>query len=150
MTEILNIRHERVDDVPVIIGIGSRLRLAKILDRHMGTHGLQQGLNNGQLALGWLGYILSHADHRKSAVQEWTNDNAQMLCHLLGGPIRETEFSDDRLGGVLLRLSKDDAWAAIERDLWASTVSVYDIDMTGVRLDSMGGIAPIIAPTLSN
>lgn len=135
MTEILNIEHERVDDVPVIIGMGNRLGLATILDHHLGTHGLQQGLNNGQLALGWLGYILSQADHRKSAVQEWANDNAQMLGKLLGCPIREPEFSDDRLGGVLSRLSKDDVWAAIERELWAATVNVYQIEVRGVRLD---------------
>jgi transposase len=136
MTEILSIEHERVDDVPVIIGVGNQLGLATILDRHLGTHGLQQGLNNGELALGWLGYILSQADHRKSAVQEWANDNAQMLGKLLKRSIRETEFNDDRLGGVLSRLSKDDVWAAIERELWAATVNVYQIETADVRLDS--------------
>ncbi len=136
MTEILSIEHERVDDVPVIIGVGKQLSLDTILDRHLDTHGLQQGLNNGELALGWLGYILSQADHRKSAVQEWSNDNAQMLGKLLGRSIRETEFNDDRLGGVLSRLSKDDVWAAIERELWAATVNVYEIETNGVRLDS--------------
>ena len=136
MTEILNIEHERVDDVPVIIGVGNQLGLATILDRHLGTHGLQQGLNNGELTLGWLGYILSQADHRKSAVQEWANDNAQMLGKLLGCPLRETEFNDDRLSGVLSRLSKDDVWAAIESELWAATTTVYQIEVAGVRLDS--------------
>jgi transposase len=136
VTEILSIEHERVDDVPVIIGVGNQLGLATILDRHLGTHGLQQGLDNGQLALGWLGYILSQADHRKSAVQEWANDNVQVLGKLLGCPLRETEFNDDRLGGVLSRLSKDDAWAAIESELWAATVNVYQIEAIGVRLDS--------------
>jgi transposase len=136
MTEILNIQHERVDDVPVIIGMGRQLGLDTILNHHLGTHGLQQGMDNGQLALGWLGYILSQGDHRKSAVQEWANDNAQMLGKLLGRPIREVEFSDDRLGGVLSRLSKDGVWKDIEKALWAATVTVYGIEMTGVRLDS--------------
>jgi len=136
MTEILNIEHERVDDVPVIIGVGNQLGLATILDRHLGTHGLQQGLNNGELTLGWLGYILSQADHRKSAVQEWANDNANMLGKLLGYRLRETEFSDDRLSVILSRLSKDDVWAAIESELWAATTTVYQIEVGGVRLDS--------------
>jgi transposase len=136
MTEILNIRQERIDDVPLIIGVGKRLGLMEILDRHLGTHGLQQGLNNGQLALGWLGYILSQGDHRKSAVEEWAQDNACTLEQLLEQPIRAVEFNDDRLGGVLRRLSDDQNWVAIERDVWQGTIAVYELPATGVRLDS--------------
>jgi len=102
----------------------------------MGTHRLQQGLNNGQLAVGWLAYILSQADHRKSAVREWANARPHLLSHLLGQPIRAVEFSDDRLGGVLHRLSDDTTWEAIERALWAATVTVYELERAGVRLDS--------------
>ena len=91
-------RHERVDDIPLIIGLANKLHLAQVLDSHMKTHGLQQGLNNGQLAVGWLAYILSQADHRKSAVRDWANGISHTLEHLLGHPIREVEFSDDRLG----------------------------------------------------
>lgn len=136
MDTILTLRHERVDDIPVIIGLANQLRLAEILDAHLGTHGLQEGLNNGQLAVGWLAYILSQGDHRKSAVREWANDRAQTLGQLLGQPLREVEFSDDRLGGLLHRLSGDVAWEAIEEDLWAATVAVYELELTGVRLDS--------------
>lgn len=136
MAEILSIHHERVDDVPLIIGVANRLGLADLLNRHLGTHGAQQGLHNGQLAVGWLGYILSQADHRKSAVREWANGLAHTLHHLLGQPIREVDFSDDRLGALLRRLSDDTAWHAIEQDLWAATVTVYDLPLAGVRLDA--------------
>lgn len=136
MAEILYIQHERVDDIPLIIGVANKLGLAGILGQHLGTHGLQQGLDNGQLTVGWLAYILSQADHRKSAVQDWANDIPHTLEQLLGQEIRSVEFSDDRLGGVLRRLSDDEAWAAIEQDLWAATVAVYDLDLIGVRLDS--------------
>jgi transposase len=129
-------RHERVDDIPLIIGLANKLHLAEVLDYHMKTHRLQQGLNNGQLAVGWLAYILSQADHRKSAVRDWANGIPRTLAHLLGHPIREVEFSDDRLGGVLYRLSDDKTWDAIERDLWAATVTVYELELTGIRLDS--------------
>jgi transposase len=135
-TTVLNLEHERVDDIPLIIGLCNRLGLPNILNRHLGTHGHQQGLNNGQLATGWLGHILSQADHRKSAVQEWADDLLQTLSGLLGQPIRPGEFNDDRLGGVLTRLSDDQAWAVIEQDLWASTVTVYEMPLTGIRLDS--------------
>lgn len=135
MAEILSIQHERVDDIPVIIGVANRLGLADILNRHLGTHGLQQGLHNGQLAVGWLGYILSQADHRKSAVRDWANGLSQTLQHLLGQPIRTVDFSDDRLGALLRRLSDDAAWEAIEQELWVASVTVYDLPLTGVRLD---------------
>jgi transposase len=46
------------------------------------------------------------------------------------------EFSDDRLGVVLYRLSNDATWNAIEHDLWATTVTVYALELTGIRLDS--------------
>jgi transposase len=58
------------------------------------------------------------------------------LAHLLGDPIREVEFSDDRLGGVLFRLSDDETWDAIARDLWTATVTVYEFELAGIRLDS--------------
>ncbi|MBM4431665.1 MAG: DUF4277 domain-containing protein [Chloroflexi bacterium] len=136
MAEILTIEQERIDDIPLIIGMANQLGLAGILNNRLGTHGLQQGLNNGQLAVGWLAYILSQGDHRKSAVQEWARDTAHTLEQLLEHPIRDVEFNDDRLGGVLRRLSDDETWDAIEQDLWSVTVTVYDIGWTGVRLDS--------------
>jgi hypothetical protein len=136
MTEIQDFQHERIDDVPLIIGMCNKLGWPAIFNRHLGTHGSQQGLNNGQLVVGWQGYILSEADHRKSAVQEWANDNKHTLGQLLGQPIREIEFNDDRLGGVLCRLSDDEAWAALEQDLWEATVVVYKLESTDVRIDS--------------
>ena len=139
MAEILSIQHERVDDVPVIIGVATKLGMADILNRHLGTHGLQQGLHNGQLAVGWLAYILSQADHRKSAVRDWAGGLSHTLCQLLGQPIRPVDFSDDRLGALLWRFSDDAAWQAIEQDLWTASVTVYDLALTGVRVDATTG-----------
>ena len=136
MAEILSIQHERIDDIPLIIGLAKQLRMIEILDAHLGTHGLQQGLNNGQLAVGWLAYVLSQADHRKSAVRDWATTLPHTLGQLLGQPLREVDFSDDRLGGVLRRLSAEAAWEAIEQALWAATVAVYELPVRGVRLDS--------------
>src|SRR5215470_3892327 len=136
MTQTLILGHERIDDIPLIIGLANKLHLAEVLDHHMGTHRLQQGLHKGQLAVGWLAYILSQADPRKSAVRDWANSMPHTLEHLLGHPIRAVEFSDDRLGGVLYRLSNDATWEAIERSLWTATVTVYEFTLAGIRLDS--------------
>jgi transposase len=58
------------------------------------------------------------------------------LEHLLGHPIRAVELSDDRLGGVLYRLSNDATWEAIERSLWTATVTGYECTLAGIRLES--------------
>jgi transposase len=101
----------------------------------LGTHGLQEGLPNGQLAGGWLADILSQAEHRTSAVRAWANARPHTLGQLRGQPIREVEFSDDRVGGVLSRLSDEKAWEAMEQDLGAVTVAGYERELTGIRLD---------------
>jgi hypothetical protein len=136
MAEELTLTHERVDDIPLLIGLAQKLHLPEVLDRHLGNHGNHQGLSNGWLATVWLAYILSESDHRKSSVEEWAWQHRQMLERLLGQPIRRTEFNDDRLGIVLHRLSQQAAWEAIEDDLWQATVDVYDLEVTSVRLDS--------------
>ena len=136
MTEKYDLIHERVDDIPLLIGLAQRLRLPEIMDKHIGNHGHHQGLSNGWLATIWLAYILSEGDHRKYSVEDWAKKHKHTLEHLAGQPIRQVEFSDDRLGIVLRRLSPPDTWEALEADLWSSTVAVYEIQMTGLRLDS--------------
>jgi transposase len=128
--------HERVDDIPLLIGVMQQLGLATVIDRHVRQHGHHQGLTTGWLVVVWLAYILSEGDHRKFSVQEWVMQHQQTLERLLGQTLRETDFTDDRLTLVLKRLSDTATWQAIEADLWCATLGVYEIEMTGVRLDS--------------
>lgn len=137
MAEHTTLTHERVDDIPLLVGLIERVRLPELLDRHLGTHGHHRGISNGWLAGIWLAFILSEGDHRKSSVQDWADRHQRTLEHLLGRPIRPgIEFNDDRLGIVLQRLSKDAAWEALEAELWQSTLAVYEIEVSSVRLDS--------------
>jgi len=131
-----SITHERLDDIPLLIGLMQKLRLPEILDRHLGNHGNHQGLSNGWLATIWLVYILSESDHRKYTVQDWVESHRHTLECLIGQPIRSVECNDDRLGIVLRRLSNTQAWEALEAELWQSTLKVYAIEVEGVRLDS--------------
>src|SRR3954452_18568634 len=71
MTDTLTLVHERVDDIPLLIGLAQELNLSAVLDRHLGGHHLHQGLSNGWLATVWIAYILSEGDHRNATVQEW-------------------------------------------------------------------------------
>jgi len=81
-------------------------------------------------------FVLSEGDHRKSTVRDWVERHRQILERLLGQEIRPTDFTDDRLGIVLHRLSRTDAWQVLEAELWSNTVVVYDPEVTGIRVDS--------------
>jgi transposase len=124
MDATLELTHERVDDVPLLLGFLIQLRLPEVLDRHLPPHPLHQGLSNGWLITVWIAYILSQADHRKSPVQDWVDGLHHTLEALIGQPIRPVEFSDDRLTLVLNRLSDPDAWRQLEADLWQTQCDV--------------------------
>src|SRR3982075_783529 len=84
----LELTHERVDDVPLLLGFLVRLRLPEVLDRHFPAHPLHQGLSNGWLTTVWIAYILSRADHRKSPVRAWAEELQHTLETLAGRRIR--------------------------------------------------------------
>src|SRR3954468_24911341 len=132
----LELTHERVDDVPLLLGFLIRLQLPEILDRHFPAHPLHQGLSNGWLITVWIAYILSRADHRKSPVQAWTQELQHTLETLIGQDIRPIEFSDDRLTLVLKRLDLDPAWESLEADLWHTHCDIYALPVERVRLDA--------------
>ena len=137
MEATLELTHERVDDVPLLLAFLIYLRLPEVLDRHLPPHPLHQGLSNGWLITVWIAYILSRADHRKSYVQEWADGLHHTLESLIEQPIRPVEFSDDRLTSVLNRLSDLDAWSELESDLWHTQCDVYALpSVERVHLDA--------------
>ena len=132
----LQLTHERVDDVPLLLGFLIKLRFSQVLDRHLPPHPLHQGLSNGWLITVWITYILSQADHRKSHVRDWSADLQHTLESIIGQPFRPVDFTDDRLTLVLKRLSDLAVWARLEADLWQSNCDVYALPVERVRLDS--------------
>jgi transposase len=137
MDATLELTHERVDDVPLLLAFLIQLRLPEVLDRHLPPHPLHQGLSNGWLITVWIAYILSQADHRKSHVQEWVDGLHHTLEALIGQTIRPVEFSDDRLTLVLNRLSDPDGWNELETDLWRTQCDVYALPpVERVHLDA--------------
>lgn len=131
----LTLQHERVNDIPLLLGLMQQLQLPEILEHHLGSHHLHQGIANGGLACGWLAFILSEANHRKVSVQAWAQSHQHTLATVLGQPIRSVEFSDDRLS-ILLRRLHDADWPALEANLWQATCEVYEVPITCIRLDS--------------
>jgi transposase len=131
----LTLQHERVDDIPVLLGLMDKLQLSGLLERGLGGHHLHQGIANGLLTCGWLAFILSQANHCKVSVQGWAQSHQHTLETLLGQSLRPVEFSDDRLG-ILLRRFHDTDWETLEADLWQATFEVYEVPIDCVRLDS--------------
>ena len=134
-TTELTITSERIDDFVLLLEIMKRLGFPAILERHLARHGLQQGLSWGWVATIWLAHILSQGDHRKLTVRDWVRQAHEALERVTGLDIRETDFTDDHLTLLLRRLSKPEAWHAIELELGQSIVRVYDLKPRRVRLD---------------
>jgi transposase len=134
-TQPLIVKQERIDDVPLLLGMMRRMKIAQTLDKHLGQHHLHQGLSNGNLAVGWLAYILSESDHRKSAVQQWANRIPVTLESFFATTLRPHEFSDDRLGILLTNLAAAD-WDDIESDLFYSCFDVYELPKDAFHLDT--------------
>jgi transposase len=134
-TGTLSLTHERVDDIPLLLGFMQEMNFPVLLEQHLGSHHLHRGLSNGWLATVWLAFLLSQSNHRKVSVQDWARKHSHTLETLLGEPLRSVEFGDDRLSIILRRLHDAD-WSALEADLWQATCEVYEISYQCIRLDS--------------
>jgi len=136
MATELTVTTERIDDFVLLIHVMLRLNLPEILDRHLPRHWCQQGLSWGWVATIWLAHILSQGDHRKLTVRDWVRQARHTLERATRQPIRDTDFTDDRLTIVLRELSQPTYWHAIERELGQHTLRVYDLEQKRVRVDA--------------
>ena len=135
MAEI-EIEHERVDDLPLLVGQQQKMGIAEIIDGIITPHWRRQGLSVGQTIVAWLVFILSESDHRLSYVEPWVANHLETLKRLINPVLTVQDFNDDRLGDVLRYLSDDASWTAIERALGQRTIRVYQLPQECVRLDS--------------
>ena len=136
MTTEMEIRNERVDDLPLLIALQQRMGIGEVIDEVIAPHWRQQGISVGQTAEIWLAFILSEADHRLSYVEPWVARHEETLKQGMATALRAQEFNDDRLGDVLRYLSEDASWTAIERELSERLMRVYRLPQACVRLDS--------------
>jgi transposase len=127
---------ERIDDVVLLLHVMKQMELPELLDKHLPRHWKQEGLDWGWVVVIWLAYILSEGDHRKVVVREWVNQQKTMIEQVCGLALRETDFTDDRLGIVLGKLSKPKIWEEIETALNRQTIRIYQLSSECVRLDA--------------
>jgi transposase len=136
MANAINIISERIDDVVLLLHTMIKMGLPELLNRHLPRHWKQTGLDWGWVAVIWLSYIVSQGDHRKVQVREWVKQRRYTIEQVCDLELRDTDFTDDRLSILLKRLSDDQTWADIERDLTQQTLRVYDLSVEQVRLDA--------------
>ena len=110
--------------------------LPEIINQHLPRHWKEKGLSWGWVATIWLSYILSQGDHRKVKVREWVNQRSYCLETVCDLELRETDFTDDRLGILLRRMSQTDTWSAIETNLNRESISVYQLPVNQIRIDA--------------
>ena len=136
MTTPINVFHESVDDIPVLIAVLSKMRVAALLDQHFPTNGNRTGLSLGQTAVVWLTYLLSQGDHRLNQVEPWIATHQQTLTRCLGCPVEPRDGADDRLATVLDYVSVRENWVAFEAALNRRVLRVYDLQAQCVRIDT--------------
>src|SRR5215470_9060687 len=131
------LRVEAVADLPVLWATLQRLDLPATLDRHFPAPPHWKGpLTPGEVLAVWLLFVVSQGDHCLNHVQPWVAQHQGVLSALVGKAVLPTCAHDDRLADWLTRLSRGDAFAALERDLNRHTIRVYQLPTDLVRLDA--------------
>lgn len=136
MPEDINAISERVDDIPVIVALLLKMRVAELIDLHFPTNGNRTGLSLGQMCVIWLTFILTQADHRLNQVEPWVAEHQQTLSGCLGCEVEPRDCTDDRLATGLDYLSVGENWRLFETDLNRQVIRVYDLRSQQVRIDT--------------
>lgn len=79
-----------MDDLPLVLHWLKQMEVATILDKWlMPAHQNRSGLSDGQLAVLFLAYVVSQADHRLNHGEAWVRAHQRMLELTTGWEIRD-------------------------------------------------------------
>jgi transposase len=130
---------ERIDNLPVLIYWLKRMQVEVVIDHVLGPpHGNWEGLSYGEVALVFVAYVLMSCTHFLSPMQAWASKHLVSLSQAMGKPVREADFTDDRLG-VVLNYVGDEAThpgEQIERELGQHIVRAYALPTETARIDT--------------
>jgi transposase len=133
----LAITSERIDDVPLLIYWLLQMHIDKIIDAVLGPpHGNRQGLSYGQQAVVFIAYILTECNHFLSPVRDWALERRECLSQALGCPIRDTDFTDDRLEDLLDAVGAVETREQIEMQLGQHLIRAYALPTDTGRIDT--------------
>ena len=129
---------ERSDDIPLIIYWLLQLKLHEMLDEALPSpHGNRQGLSYGQLGVVLLTYMMTQADHRLCAVEDWVKQHHQTLSRATGWSIGLKDASDDRLASLLEVIGeKVESREQIEEQLGQRMIRAYELPTEVARCDT--------------
>jgi transposase len=135
----LAIEPERIDELPLALGLLDRMGVASAIDAHLGAgHGNRQGLSYGQLAQGLSARIITLQDHRLAPVEDWSQEHQVVLSRLLGASVGAQDFTDDRLADLVYALgdAPTETREAIETTLGQHLVRAYHLPTEVGRADT--------------
>ena len=129
---------ERSDDIPVIIYWLIELKLHLLLDEALpSAHGNRQGLSYGQLSVILLTYMMTQADHRLCAVEDWVKQHHQTLSRATGWSLGLKDASDDRLACLLEVIGREiESREEIEEQLGRRMIRAYQLPTEVARCDT--------------
>jgi transposase len=85
----------------------------------------------------FIAYILTECNHFLSPVQDWVKDRRLCLSRALGCPVRDTDFTDDRLEIMLDHLGEsDEIGAEIEAQMGQHLIRAYELPTDTARIDT--------------
>jgi transposase len=132
----LNVRTERVDDVPLLIKTMVKMGIQEAIDNHIRVQNHQRELSWGWTAVIWLAYILSEGDHRKVSVEQYIGGMQDTLKALTGMVIEPADFADDRLTNLAKYLSQEELWHKIEEEISGQSIEAYELPEKTCRVDA--------------
>lgn len=137
-TPATEINSERVDDIPVVVEWLHQMQIAKWIDLELSEpHGNRKGLSYGQLSVLMLIYIMTQADHRLSALEDWVKSHRQTLEIATGWTIGKNDVTDDRLARLVEEMGKQTAACAqIEVKLGRHLIRAYELPTEVARADT--------------
>jgi transposase len=131
------ITSERIDDVPLLLQWLLDMHIDQIIDAVLKSpHGNRQGLSYGQLAVVFVAYILTECNHFLSPVRDWVTKHQHALTQALGCPIRDTDFTDERLADLLDAVGRDAVGEALEEQLGQHLIRAYALPTDTGRIDT--------------
>lgn len=132
------VRFERVDELPILLHGLQQLKLAETIDAALPPpHGDRRGLSYGQLSVVLVAFIMSQAEHRLCAVEEWVRTHHLTLSGITGWEIGEKDATDDRLGALVEMLGRqEEARFGMEQQLGGQMIRGYGLPSEVGRCDS--------------
>ena len=131
------ITSERIDDLPLLLRWLLDMHIDQLIDAVLKSpHGNRQGLSYGQLTVVFVAYILTECNHFLSPVCDWGTRHQHALTQALGCPIRDTDFTDERMEDLLDAVGRDEVGEALEAQLGQHLIRAYALPTDTARIDT--------------